>query len=61
MAAQTGVPRAVAAALVDELGSVGAAARTLLDAASVAGDPFEPDLAFAIAELTRRRRGHRTG
>ncbi len=52
MAAQTGVPRAVAAALVDELGSVGAAARTLLDAASVAGDPFEPDLAFAIAELT---------
>ena len=52
MAAQTGVPRAVAAALVDELGSVGATARTLLDAGAVAGDPFEPDLAFAIAELT---------
>ena len=52
MAAQTGVPRAVAAALVDELGSVGATARTLLDAGAVAGDPFEPDLAFAIAGLT---------
>ena len=52
MAAQTGVPRAVAAALVDELGTVGAAARVLLDAGAVAGDPFEPSLAFAIAGLT---------
>ena len=31
-------------------------ARRLLDAGAVAGDPFEPELAFAIAELTRRTR-----
>jgi DNA-binding NarL/FixJ family response regulator len=46
-----GVPRAVAASLLDEFAALSAAARRLLDAAAIAGDPFEPDLAFAIAEL----------
>ncbi|HKH18169.1 MAG TPA: AAA family ATPase [Solirubrobacteraceae bacterium] len=46
-----GVPAAVAAALAEELGSLSAPERALLEAASVAGEPFEPDLAAAIAEL----------
>ena len=45
------VPPAVAAALTAELGSLGAEARRLLDAAAVVGDPFELDLAAAVAEL----------
>jgi DNA-binding CsgD family transcriptional regulator/tetratricopeptide (TPR) repeat protein len=43
------VPRAVAAALADELASLTAPARGLLEAAAVAGEPFEADLAAAIA------------
>ncbi|HEX8103199.1 MAG TPA: AAA family ATPase [Solirubrobacteraceae bacterium] len=39
------VPPLVAAALTEELGLLSAAARGVLDAASVAGDPFELDLA----------------
>jgi DNA-binding CsgD family transcriptional regulator/tetratricopeptide (TPR) repeat protein len=46
-----GVPGAVAASLAEELESLSPAARALLDAAAVAGEPFEPDLAAAIAEL----------
>jgi DNA-binding NarL/FixJ family response regulator/tetratricopeptide (TPR) repeat protein len=45
------VPGAVAASLAEELESLSSAARALLDAAAVAGEPFEPDLAAAIAEL----------
>ena len=45
------VPPAVAAALAAELGGLGAEARRLLDAAAVVGDPFELDLAAAVAEL----------
>ena len=45
------VPAAVAASLADELAALSATARRLLDAAAVAGEPFEPDLAAAIAEL----------
>ena len=45
------MPAAVAAALAEELGSLSAPERALLEAASVAGEPFEPDLAAAIAEL----------
>ncbi len=45
------VPRAVAASLADELASLPAAARALLDAAAVAGEPFDPAVAAAIAEL----------
>ena len=45
------VPAAVAASLADELASLPADERTLLRAAAVAGEPFEPDLAGAIAEL----------
>jgi DNA-binding NarL/FixJ family response regulator/tetratricopeptide (TPR) repeat protein len=45
------VPAAVAASLADELASLSAPARALLDGAAVAGEPFEPDAAAAIAEL----------
>jgi DNA-binding CsgD family transcriptional regulator len=45
------VPSAVVASLAEELGSLSAAERALLQAAAVAGEPFEPDLAAAIAEL----------
>ena len=47
-----GVPAAVAASLAEELASLAPAERTLLEAAAVAGEPFEPDLAAAIAELS---------
>jgi DNA-binding CsgD family transcriptional regulator/tetratricopeptide (TPR) repeat protein len=46
-----GVPAAVAASFADELASLASRERTLLEAAAVAGEPFEPDLAAAIAEL----------
>jgi DNA-binding NarL/FixJ family response regulator len=45
------VPPAVAAALAAELAAVPPEARRLLDAAAVAGDPFEPGLAAEVAEL----------
>ena len=45
------VPAAVAASLADELAALPADERRLLRAAAVAGEPFEPDLAGAIAEL----------
>ena len=45
------VPPAVAAALAAELSELAPDARLLLDAAAVAGDPFEPELAAAVAEL----------
>jgi ATP/maltotriose-dependent transcriptional regulator MalT len=46
------VPPAVAAALASELGELSPEARQLLDAAAVAGDPFDADLAAEIAELS---------
>ena len=49
--AETSVPASVAAAIVRELEGVSAEARALANAAAVAGDPFELDLAVAIAEL----------
>lgn len=45
------VPPAVAAALAQELGLLDPKPRTLLQAAAVAGDPFDPELAAAVAEL----------
>jgi ATP/maltotriose-dependent transcriptional regulator MalT len=51
LARDAGVPRMVAAALVEELVTLTADARLLLTSASIAGDPFEPELAYAIAEL----------
>ena len=45
------VPPAVAAALDAELSALAPDARRVLDAAAVAGDPFEPELAAAVAEL----------
>ena len=53
------VPAAVAASLADELASLSADELTLLRAAAVAGEPFEPDLAAAIAELSAWREGSR--
>ena len=53
------VPSAVAASLADELASLPGDSRALLDAAAVAGEPFEPDLAAAIAELSAPRTGWR--
>ncbi len=44
------VPRAVIAAIEEELITVADPARVALQAAAVAGDPFEPELVAAIAE-----------
>ena len=51
-ARQAEVPQAVVAAIASELESLSAQSRAFLDAAAVAGEPFEPDLAAAIAELS---------
>ena len=51
MAVDAGVPRTVAAALLEELDAITSPARRFLDAGSIAGDPFEPELACQIAEL----------
>ena len=47
-----GVPAAVAGAIAGELESLSDPSRTLLDAAAVAGEPFELDLAAEIGELS---------
>jgi ATP/maltotriose-dependent transcriptional regulator MalT len=47
-----GVPSAVAAALTEELASLSDPARLALEGAAVAGDPFEPELAAAAAEMS---------
>jgi ATP/maltotriose-dependent transcriptional regulator MalT len=49
---EAGVPPAVASAIAGELESLSAPSQALLDAAAVAGEPFEPDLAAAIAGLS---------
>ena len=46
-----GVPRAVAAALADELRRVTGATRTVLDAAAVIGVDFDPETVAAVAEV----------
>jgi DNA-binding NarL/FixJ family response regulator len=46
-----GVPAAVAAATAEELDALCASGRGLAEAAAVAGDPFELDLAAAAADL----------
>ena len=46
-----GVPPAVAASLAEELASLAPPSRAFLEAAAVAGEPFEPDLAAAIGQL----------
>jgi ATP/maltotriose-dependent transcriptional regulator MalT len=45
-----GVPAAVTAVLAEELNALTPPARGLLDAAAVAGEPFELDLAAAVAQ-----------
>ena len=46
-----GVPRAVMAALADEIARLGAPARLVVQAGAVAGDPFDPALAAAAAPV----------
>src|SRR5215207_366009 len=46
-----GVPRAVAAALAEELAALRPAARRLAEGAAVVGDPFDAELAAAAAAL----------
>jgi predicted ATPase len=53
-AADESVPPAVAAALGAELSALEPGARRVLDAAAVVGDPFEPELAAAVAEMDER-------
>ena len=48
-----GLPAAVKGAIAGELESLSAPSRAFLDAAAVAGEPFEPDLAAVIAELSQ--------
>ena len=50
-AADGAIPPAVAGALAAELAALPPEARLLLDGAAVAGDPFDPDLAAAVADL----------
>ena len=50
-AALPGVPRAVSAALADELRRVTGATRTVLDAAAVIGADFDPETVAAVAEV----------
>ena len=45
------IPDAVAAALAGELDALPADARRVLEAAAVAGEPFEPDLVSEVADL----------
>jgi DNA-binding CsgD family transcriptional regulator/tetratricopeptide (TPR) repeat protein len=51
--AGVGVPAAVAGAIAAELDSLSAESRAFLDAAAVAGEPFEPDLAAAVASQSQ--------
>jgi DNA-binding NarL/FixJ family response regulator len=51
--ALAGVPGGVAAAIAGELESLTPQSRAFLDGAAVAGEPFEPDLAATIAELSQ--------
>ena len=44
-----GVPRAVMAALADEIAGLGEEARLIAQAGAVAGDPFDPAIAGAVA------------
>jgi predicted ATPase len=53
-AVEESVPPAVAAALAAELSALAPDARRVLEGAAVAGDPFEPALAAAVAELDER-------
>ena len=45
------MPAAVTASLMEELASLSPAERGFLHGAAAAGEPFEPDLAAAVAEL----------
>ena len=49
------VPPMVAAALTEELARLSASSRQVLDGASVAGDPFEPELAAAGSGVTEQQ------
>ncbi len=55
MAEDAHVPQTVAAALADELDALAPDARRLLDAGSIAGDPFEPSSPARSRRCPRRR------
>ena len=52
--AEIGVPQAVAAALAEEIELLSPDSRVVLQGAAVAGDPFEPELAGAAADVDER-------
>jgi DNA-binding NarL/FixJ family response regulator len=49
------VPPLVAAALIEELALLSTGSRRVLEGASVAGDPFEPELAAAAADVSEQQ------
>jgi hypothetical protein len=52
--ASIGIPAIVAAALAEELALLSDAQRLVLEGAAAAGDPFEPELAAAAADVSER-------
>jgi DNA-binding CsgD family transcriptional regulator len=50
----SGLPAAVAASIKQEIDALPEPARRVLEAAAVVGDPFEPDLTAATAEIPER-------
>ena len=50
-----GVPQSVMSMLAEEVRSLPPDSRRVLEAAAVAGEPFEPDVAAEIGEVSRRR------
>jgi DNA-binding NarL/FixJ family response regulator len=51
-AGRSEVPGLVAATLTEEVKTLSPGSRLLLESAAIAGDPFEPGLAFTVAQLT---------
>ena len=49
------VPPMVAAAMMEELSLLPNSSRRVLEAAAVVGDPFEPELAAAAADMTEQQ------
>lgn len=52
MSGSDSVPEAISAAIIGELDALSATARRLAEAAAVAGDPFELDLAASTADMS---------
>jgi DNA-binding NarL/FixJ family response regulator len=50
-APESGVPPSIAVSVAEELASLPARARLMLESAAIAGDPFEPDIAAEIGRI----------